>query len=923
MSTPPSGESGEDRVSGNTFNHGIVQIGHDNVQHIHQLVQERREFEAIGRLPEVGLRIGRKHEVRQALDWLAPKAGVRGPLIIHGPAGSGKSHLAYAVAQEARRAGWFDAEIRVMVGNQPAKSDDSLHALNQVLRMLEPESRLSPPQDMNEARARYLSRLGRRRVLVLVDGATHADQVSSLVPPAPGRLVVTSRAKLTSVDPPARHLGLGPLPPEDAVALLAAVLGTSSGGRDARITGDPAAAAEVAGLCDRLPLALMLAAQVLVVRDRMTVRELRDRLADRSRRLTELEDGARGVRAALEESYRLLSPLAQALLLLLPLHPGPYIGADAVAVLARIERREAEELLHALYYLRFLEHTDLYQGGFRFQDLVLLYAEELARKVPEDQRDEAEGRLLRYYVAKTRRADVKLTGGSRGAMAWLDAERPNLVAAVLRAGARPRLLEETVKLTLNLTDFFDVRKHWDDWVRTHRLAAGLAQAVGGPDDESWLLECLGRAYHQQKLISKAYACYTQAAQVRRDGGRFVSPVLTSLWYRALCDMYDADDPKIPTGDLEALLADLNALQMHGQSSSLKRSHATALSNLGIGHIHHERVDEALACLDEARLLFARLGDKWGEGRAWLGIGNAYDKAGKRDEARAAYKKASACFAGLDDFGQGQAEYNLADLYIAARNARMARQHLDMAARCFAHVPSNEGRQRARQAQEDRRNVRGPVVRWKILARRRRFDRFTPLPVVLPPLLVIGLVGDNHRDTPERLAQFTFPLPDPHAGAQTALPEQADGLPDRGLSQALQSEHHLAVNVQEPLSEDPEPSDLLAELALTGDAPNGDEGHTESEDDAWDHEVPELTDSGPFDYDGGHGGGTGWSHDGDAHSTSPSSHSGGHGSSHSGSSHDNHSGHDSDSGGHDSSHSGPSHDDHSGHDSDGHDYGRYD
>jgi Holliday junction resolvasome RuvABC ATP-dependent DNA helicase subunit len=98
-------------VSGAVFHGGAVQIGDSNVQHIHHVVNERREWEVLQRLPEVTPQVGRRQELRQALDWLTPKAGVRGPLVIHGPAGVGKSHLACTIAQEARqgcrfRAGW-------------------------------------------------------------------------------------------------------------------------------------------------------------------------------------------------------------------------------------------------------------------------------------------------------------------------------------------------------------------------------------------------------------------------------------------------------------------------------------------------------------------------------------------------------------------------------------------------------------------------------------------------------------------------------------------------------------------------------------------------------------------------------------------------------------------------------------------------
>ncbi|MFE7750223.1 tetratricopeptide repeat protein [Streptomyces sp. NPDC057428] len=904
MTSVPSGARGAGGVSGSDFTGSAVQIGDGNIQHIHQRVSAVREFYVMGRLPEVAPRVGRRSEVRQALDWLKPGAGVRGPLVIHGPAGAGKTHLAYAVAQEARRGGWFDGEIQVTVGNRPTEQYDSVRALNQVLRMLDPEAPPSPPLlDPEEARARYLARLGGRRVLVVVDGAAHADQVVSLLPPSPGRLVVTSRAKLTGLNPAPRHLGLGPLPPGDAVALLSAVLGASSGARDERIAGDPSSAAAVTDLCDRLPFALMLAAQILVARERMTVRELRDRLADRSRRLTELEGGARGVKAALEESFRLLSPADQALLRLLPSHPGPYIGADAVAALARIEPSEAADRLHALYYLRFLEHGDPYQGGFRFQDLVLLYAEELADAVPQAQRDAAALRLLRHYVAKTADADRELSEGSTTAMTWLDAERPNLVAAVLHAGTRPLLRADAVKLTLKLTRYFDVRKYWDDWVRTHRLTAGLAGPAGQQAHASTLLKDLGRAYHQQGLTSEAYHCYTEAVRMLPAGARFASEVLTVLRYRALCEMYDVGDTDLPVSTLEALLAVARALASEvraaaaggPQPSSIDTAEVAILINLGVAETRDGRPCEALRHFNEARRLSGIDGDRQSEGRAWLGIGNLHHRLEDLDRARRAYEKASACFAGLDDFGRGQAEYNLADLHITARHARRTRRHLNAAADAFARVPSEEARRWEQLARRNRQHVGLPVVSWSGLTRPPAFAPLGPLPALPPPFLAMDL-PDIHPDTPERMTTFVFPPPpDPHFAAPSPHPPGLpDDLPDRGLPHASEPDTPGALTDQEPPDEAADPSELLAPLGLSDGTSDKGDAHAKRDGGASEPASGESRAADPPDIrESGYGSSGG--HDSSYSSGSYSSPST---ASSSRDSHEDRSGHDSDGGGYD-------------------------
>ena len=101
-------------------------------------------------------------------------------------------------------------------------------------------------------------------MLVLLDNARDGEQVRPLLPGDPGCVaVVTSRdalAGLVATDG-ARRLDLDVLPLADAVALLRSLIGL-------RADADPEAAAALAGLCARLPLALRIAAELAAARPR-------------------------------------------------------------------------------------------------------------------------------------------------------------------------------------------------------------------------------------------------------------------------------------------------------------------------------------------------------------------------------------------------------------------------------------------------------------------------------------------------------------------------------------------------------------------------------------------------------------------------------------------------------------------------------
>ena len=92
------------------------------------------------------------------------------------------------------------------------------------------------------------------------DDAAGEEQVRPLLPGTPGsQVLVTSRRRLGALLGATRW-SVPVLSPEDAVALLAAVIG------EQRVGGAPEAAEAVVELCGRLPLAVCVAAARLAVR---------------------------------------------------------------------------------------------------------------------------------------------------------------------------------------------------------------------------------------------------------------------------------------------------------------------------------------------------------------------------------------------------------------------------------------------------------------------------------------------------------------------------------------------------------------------------------------------------------------------------------------------------------------------------------
>src|SRR5262249_43655326 len=121
----------------------------------------------------------------------------------------------------------------------------------------------------------YRSLLDGRRMLVVLDNASSAEQVRLLLPGAPGCLVVvTSRNQLAGlVATEAAHLlVLDLLSRHEARQLLAGRLGAG------RIQDQEATVEEIVSLCAQLPLALAIAAGRAIAHPEFGLRTLAEQL---------------------------------------------------------------------------------------------------------------------------------------------------------------------------------------------------------------------------------------------------------------------------------------------------------------------------------------------------------------------------------------------------------------------------------------------------------------------------------------------------------------------------------------------------------------------------------------------------------------------------------------------------------------------
>jgi hypothetical protein len=259
--------------------------------------------------------------------------------VISGAAGVGKTALALRWAHDA--AGNFpDGQLYVnLMGFSPSGPVPPERAIPEFLQAVGVASADIPESEAAQA-ALYRTVLADRRMLVLLDNALDARQVRPLLPGSRScAVLVTSRSRLAGLAAAegARLLSLDVLAEPDARDLLAGRLG------EQRVAAEPEAAAELAGLCARLPLALTIAAARAAAYPGLPLSDVAAELRREPGRLDALElgDPASSVREVFSWSCRHLSVPARRMFQLIGIHPGQDISAGAAASLAGLPEPEA------------------------------------------------------------------------------------------------------------------------------------------------------------------------------------------------------------------------------------------------------------------------------------------------------------------------------------------------------------------------------------------------------------------------------------------------------------------------------------------------------------------------------------------------------------------------------------------------------
>jgi tetratricopeptide (TPR) repeat protein len=615
---------------------------------------------------------GRQPALREVLSALAPVAQRPGAAALRavslsGMAGIGKTELAIQASRAAREAGWFPGGVLLinLFGYDPVRCLEPARALGQLLRdHLGLPAQTIPASDQGRARL-YEAVLDSyaqegRPILVIIDNASSAEQAKPFLPADTGSgVIVTSRETLGMLG--VCRVDLDVLPADEAVELLRRAVNVARPG-DSRVADHPDDAREIARLCADLPQALQIVGALLADNSRQSLSSMAADLSDSRSRLAELSYQGDALASAFQLSYERLEPEQALIFRLLPVSPGPDVSTQSAAVLAGLDKVAARHALRDLAQASLLMYGSS-DGRWRLHDLIRLFADEQGRAQADgDHRNEATRRLLGYFLGTATAASQRLTalGGvdvpgfpdAGAALAWLDAERACLVAAVTMARQSDRE-KVAAQLALAPAAYFEQERRFDDALVTTTAARDIGHDLGDRATEASALASLVMTYQGLRRFDEAIGAGRQSAQMFKEAGNRVgqAAALTNLG-----------------GALQQVRKFDEAVGVLGQASEIYHelgnsyAEAVVLINLGGAQRGAGRSTQAIIALQTAANLFEQYGDRRRQAMALTSLsGVLFDVARYGEAITRANEAATICNEIGDRHGEGEALSNLAGL----------------------------------------------------------------------------------------------------------------------------------------------------------------------------------------------------------------------------------------------------------------------
>jgi tetratricopeptide (TPR) repeat protein len=566
--------------------------------------------------------VDREEYVQEIKTFAAVERDTAAVVALNARPGMGKTALLRRCAAAFRS--HFD--IALYVDFEPLRHDGAVNMGDILARALE-DLYVSPqwiPTSLEGRLSRYLSLLDGRRALVLLDGATEAAQVLSLVPNSSSALVIAAGevqlADLEADGALVRRLA-GLTAPHGADLL------TAVGAADRVRAAERAHVHRLVDLCGGSPQGLRIAGGRLRSED-LSVSELVTELegelaaAMHSRGASgpdpSLGEGRIPMTDGLDAAYRALPSQAARAYRLLGVLPSREFPRRIAAAALDVSVRAMRPILARLVAVDLIE--EISNGGYRMPDLIRIHAGRaaIAEEDPallDESRRRVVGTWLGEAAAADREvnreryrvgddvavlADSEVTGtGSTAAMRWFARWHDSLLA-VLRQAAAQEISGAVWRLFEAMWPFYTTHSYLQAWEEGATLAVKAAERDGDPAAAARMLCFRSRPQLSRRNFSLAEQDLEAALRLADgvdDDGRLLASVLD---FRGQCHYTQHRDVEALRDFAESLaingrLGDRRGIALQSQFCG------RALGRLG-------RADEALAALDRAATLIAEFDD---------------------------------------------------------------------------------------------------------------------------------------------------------------------------------------------------------------------------------------------------------------------------------------------------------------------------
>lgn len=492
--------------------------------------------------------------------------------------------------------------------------------------------------------------LSQVRALVVLDDVRpqHTAHLRDFLPPSPPcAVLLTSRLLQLGALPPAAIFPLEALDVDNALALLASILGEDP------VSAEKEAALALAQRCAGNPLALDIAARrILQLRGLpLPIETFLSALADHLEELALGGDPRMDLFSVFEESYLNLEQADQQRFRRLAAFASTGFSPSGAAFIWREQPTSARLALARLANLSLLAPVDGNVERWRLHDLLNEYA--VSKLVASGEEQEARLAQADYTIALFDRHDEADAGRTPEAAAELD----NLRAAsdFLKSTADARRL---AKLSVTVRNWMvSVFHDWDTWEEL--LDAAHDHPSPEPAERAHVFKATGDLYSYRHRLDDALQHYQNAGRLFLEIGEIQGAADALL---ASGDVYRLQGK--PQKALEAVSL---ALSTYGQANS-RSGMGNALLLIAEVLRGEGKYDDALQAYLRALEAFSAESLRVGQAGALRGIGDILVKKHDYNQANHSYQGALMLSKeALDREGEANTHKSIGDLYTLLRN----------------------------------------------------------------------------------------------------------------------------------------------------------------------------------------------------------------------------------------------------------------